>query len=288
MSRVEQPESSTHECEGCRLAYRVVGNGPPVVLIQGVGLHGDGWRPQVEALAEHHRCLTFGNRGMGASQPLGAPLSIEQMAADTLALMDALSWPSAHIVGHSMGGLIALQLALSARGRVRSLSLLCTFSRGADATRPTPRMMWLGMRSNIGTRRMRRLAFLEIVMPPEVLAREDRDALAARLEPLFGHDLGVQPPIVMKQLSAMGRYDATPRLGELAGIPTLVVTAAHDPIARPPLGRALAKAIPGARLVEFADASHGVTIQHASRVNALLRDLLFAAEASSIRRESGA
>jgi len=256
--------------EGCRLSYRVAGSGPPVLLIQGVGLHGEGWTPQTRQLSADFRCLTFDNRGMGASQPCGRPLSVEQMAADALALMDAEGWDSAHLVGHSLGGLVAQHLALAARQRVRSLALLCTVSRGRDATRMTPRVLSIGIRSSFGTLRTRRRAFLEIVMSPAGLAAADTDALAAQLEPLFGHDLAIRPPVVMKQLGALRAYDSTPRLAELAGVPTLVVGAAHDPIAPPRFGRALARAIPGARYVEFDDAAHGVVIERAERVNALL------------------
>ena len=265
---------------GCRLAYRVRGDGPPMLLIQGVGVHGDGWLPQVDALAGRHRCLWLDNRGMGASQPIGdAPISVAQMAEDARAVMDAEGWGSAHVVGHSLGGLVAQHLALESRGRVRSLSLLCTFARGSDATRMSMWMLWVGLRTRVGPRRLRRHAFLQIVMPPGVPATApERDALAARLAPLFGHDLADQPPVAMKQLSAMRRYDATPRLGELAGVPALVVSAAHDPIARSESGRALAAGIPGARYVEFADASHGVPIQHADRVNALLVEHIGRAE----------
>ena len=265
---VTAPKTLDHH--GCRLSYRVRGEGPSVLFIQGVGVHGDGWNPQVDGLRRRFRCLTFDNRGMGLSQPVGRPLSIPQMAADALAIMDAEGWPAAHVVGHSLGGLIAQHLALVARERVLSLALLCTICRGKDAAIPSPRMMWLGLRSNVGTLRMRRHAFLQIVMPPEALLRADRDALAEQLAPLFGHDLAVQPPIAMKQLSAMARYDATPRLGELAGLRTLVVSAAHDPIARPEFGRRLAESIPGARFLLIPDASHGVPIQQAERVNELL------------------
>jgi len=73
-------ETFTIEHRGCRLAYNVRGDGPPVLLIQGVGLHGDGWRPQVDELAARYRCLTFDNRGMNRSQPIGVPLSVEQLA----------------------------------------------------------------------------------------------------------------------------------------------------------------------------------------------------------------
>lgn len=272
------PEIRTLEHRGCRLAYEVRGDGPPVLLIQGVGVAGSGWKPQVDALSARFRCLSFDNRGMGMSQPISERLTVERMADDARALMDAEGWESAHVVGHSLGGPVALALALADPARVRSLSLLCTFARGRDATRLTAFMLWVGMRTRIGTRRMRRHAFLQLVMPPSALAAEDRDALAAKLAPLFGHDLADQPPVAMKQLAALRAYDATPRLSELAGIPTLVVSAEHDPIAPPASGRALAAGISGARFVQFAGASHGLPIHRAAEVNALLLDHLAAAE----------
>src|SRR6185436_21003433 len=85
-------EPATLERQGCQLSYRVEGDGPPVLFIQGVGVHGDGWLPQVQGLSARYRCLTFDNRGMGRSQPVTGPLSVEQMAEDALALMDAQGW----------------------------------------------------------------------------------------------------------------------------------------------------------------------------------------------------
>jgi pimeloyl-ACP methyl ester carboxylesterase len=256
---------------GCQLAYEIQGQGPPVLLIQGVGVHGGGWRPQVEALSDRYACLTFDNRGMGESQPTGAPVTVEQMAEDAVALLDAEGWDSAHVVGHSLGGLVALHLALTARRRVRSLALLCTFAGGRDAAPPTPRMIWIGLRTRVGTRRMRRRAFLQLVMAPGTVAAGEVDAMAERLAPLFGHDLADQHPIVGRQLAAMRAYNASSRLGELAGLPCLVVNAVHDPIAPPRAGRVLA-GIPGSRYVELADASHGVPIQYPDRINTLLID----------------
>src|SRR5690348_5898738 len=114
------------EFAGCTFAYSVRGEGEPVVFIQGAGLHGDGWLPQTESLSARFRCLTFDNRGIAKSQPAGAPVTIQQMASDTLAVMDAAGFGAAHVVGHSMGGVIAQQIALTRPERVRSLSLLCT------------------------------------------------------------------------------------------------------------------------------------------------------------------
>jgi pimeloyl-ACP methyl ester carboxylesterase len=270
--------------DGCPLAYTLrlpagLPSPTPVVLIQGVAVQGEGWLPQSQGLANRFACLTFDNRGMGKSVPTGVRrVTVERMTEDVTALMDAAGWPSAHVVGHSLGGLVAQDLALRHRERVRSLSLLCTFARGRDATRLSARMFLLGLRTRIGLRAWRREAFLRFVMPPATLARGNRGVLAQRLASLFGHDLADQPPIVAEQLRAMKRYDATPRLGLLEGIPTLVAAATFDPIARPPLGRALAKGIPGARYVEFSDASHGMTIQFANRTNALLREHIDAAQ----------
>jgi pimeloyl-ACP methyl ester carboxylesterase len=265
-----QHESRTVEHRGCRLAYDVRGTGPAVLWIQGVGVHGDGWLPQTDVLVAKYRCVTFDNRGMGRSQPAAAPITVEQMAEDALAILDAEQIESAHVVGHSLGGLVALRVALEARARVKTLTLMCTFADGKAAAPLTLRMMWLGMRTKIGTRRMRRRGFLRLVMPADALAAIDVDAYAEKLAQLFGHDLGDSPPVVNAQLSAMRKYSAAPRLGELAELPMLILSGAHDPIAPPKVSAALANGIPGARHVPFADASHGLPIQHADRVNALL------------------
>ena len=254
------------EVEGCRLRWSRRGAGPPLLFIQGTGVHGRGWLPQVEGLADRYSCVFFDNRGMGRSQPIGAPVSVERMADDAAAVMEAAGFTSAHVVGHSLGGLIALELALRSPERVRSLALLCTFARGADVTRLSWDSFWRGMRTYIGTRQSRRHAFLEMVLPPAALVGVDRDELAARLEPLFGHDLAVQPAIVFKQLAAMKAYDATPRLERIEK-PTLVVVAGRDLVAKPKWGRALAAGIPGARLIEFAEAGHGLPLVEPAEVN---------------------
>lgn len=271
-----------HESFGCRLHYEVGGAGPPVVFIQGTGVHGAGWAPQTAVLQSEFRCLSFDHRGMGASQPTGARPTIEQLARDTLVLMDAQGWASAHVVGHSLGGLVALEVALAARPRVRSLALLCTFARGRDATRLTPTMLWTGLRTRIGTRAQRRRAFLELVLPASARDDAETEAIAADLAPLFGHDLADQPPIVMAQLRAMTAYDATPRLAALAGLRTVVMSAAADRIAPPPLGRALAAGIPGAVYHELVGAAHGMPIHRAPEVNAVLRAHLQRSEAANL------
>jgi pimeloyl-ACP methyl ester carboxylesterase len=259
----------TLEANGASLSYLREGTGVPVMLLQGVGVIGEGWRPQIEALRADHAMVAPDNRGIGRSSFSGTALTIEAMAADVLAIADAEGFDRFHLAGHSMGGLIAQAIALQAPERVLSLALLCTFLHGREAARMTPDIIWTGLRTRLGTRAMRRRAFMELVMPAAYLTGAPA-TLADDLAVLFGRDLADQPPIVMKQLRAASRYDAASRLSALATIPTLVMSATHDRIALPRFGRALADTIPGARYVEIPDAGHGCTIQCAPRVSALL------------------
>lgn len=242
-------------------------------MIQGVGAFGVSPNPLVDLLARHYTCLSFDNRGIGASQPVGTRLTVKLMAADTLALMDQAGWPSANIVGHSLGGLIALQLALQAKPRVRSLSLLCTFARGADASGLTPALLWIVLRLRLGSRRVRRKAFLELVLPPDQV-KAPPPGLIERLSAVFGHDIADLPPITNRQLAAMRRHDVTPRLGELAGIPALVISGEKDMIAPPSSGRAIAAGIPGARYIGIPGASHAFPIMETERCAVLVLDHL--------------
>src|SRR5688572_2915768 len=267
---------------GIDLCCEISGTGPAVLMIQGVGVIGRGWRPQAEALSRQFAVVTFDNRGMGESAQGAGALTIEDMAADALALMDSQRIDRFHLVGHSMGGVIAQAVALAAPSRVKSLSLLCTFVNGRDAMRLSPAGMIKAMRSRLGTRAMRRRGMLRLIMPDDYLGSVDEAALAAELALLFGHDLGDQPPIAMAQLRATSRYNVSARLAALAPIPTLVMSGRHDPIASPPTGRALAAAIGTARYVEFEQASHALPIQCAREVNTLLLEHLLNAERAAL------
>jgi pimeloyl-ACP methyl ester carboxylesterase len=253
------------------LSYEDRGQGPPVVWVQGVGVAGCGWAPQVQGLSDRFRCISFDHRGIGASSPLGGSLTIDELVEDTLALMDHLGVPRAHLVGHSMGGLIVQDVAHAARERVASLALLCTFTRGTEAARLSPRLGWLGLRTRLGTRAMRRRAFLELILAPGE-RQVDLDAAALRYGEVFGRDLADSPPVVYRQLAALSRHDREVQLRELSGLPTLVISGSYDPIALPIYGRLLAEAIEGARYVEMPDASHGLPLTRTEEVNQLLAE----------------
>jgi pimeloyl-ACP methyl ester carboxylesterase len=271
--------SATVTHRGCALHYVVRGaqHADTVLLLQGVGAQGEAWRPQAEFLAQRYRTITVDNRGMGRSLPAAVPISVTQMAEDARLVLDAERVARAHVVGHSLGGPIAMQLAIDAPERVASLALLCTFANGREAAPLTWRIMTLGAGTRIGSRASRRRAFLGLIAPPDRV--REFAAQADALAELFGHDLADQPAIASAQLSAMRASDLRPHLHALGGRPVLVVSAAWDPIAPPALGRALAAAVPGASFREIADASHGWPLTHVAATNQLLASHLGAADA---------
>ena len=264
-----------------RVQYWTTGAGPAVIMIQGAGVIGEGWRPQIDALKGRYKVIWIDNRGIGQSVMTSGGLTLEDMASDVLAVAEAERTARFHLVGHSMGGLIAQQVALTAPARVLSLALLCTFFKGRQGAAMSAGLLITALRSRVGTRRMRRHAFVELVMTRDYLAAVDRDELCEGLKGLFGRDLADQPPIVMQQVRAMSKFDVSSKLAGLSGMPTLVVSAEHDRIARPDYGRALAAAIAGARFLEVKRAGHAVTIQCAPEINEILAAHLQAPSATT-------
>ena len=129
--------------KNARIQYWKTGNGPVVILVQGAGVIGEGWRPQIDALKDRHTVVWIDNRGIGQSVFTTRPLSIEDMADDVLAVADAEGLWAFHLAGHSMGGLVARPDRASRvrprpcrrdpRGEVRRVSR--RRSRGHDSMR---------------------------------------------------------------------------------------------------------------------------------------------------------
>src|SRR4051794_2334854 len=111
------------------LRYVDVGSGAPVVLIHGLAGDHTAWLAQIEALRQKHRVIAFDNRGAGQSTQVDEPVSTQDLARDTLHLMDHCRVERAHVVGRSMGGAVAQHMALMAPGRVTSLTLCASFAQ---------------------------------------------------------------------------------------------------------------------------------------------------------------
>uniref|UniRef100_A0A7S3WMX9 AB hydrolase-1 domain-containing protein n=1 Tax=Emiliania huxleyi TaxID=2903 RepID=A0A7S3WMX9_EMIHU len=120
------------------LSYRKFGSGQSkIVMIMGTAAPQDAWQRQVDALSHSHQVCVFDNRGVGSSSVPDGPYSTEAMAEDTIALMDHLGWRRAHIVGFSLGGMVAMKLASLNRHRIKSLALISTHTGGFFRRLPT-------------------------------------------------------------------------------------------------------------------------------------------------------
>lgn len=253
-----------------RIHYSEVGQGEPVLLIQGTGLTAAGWSPQIEALSASYRVISCDNRGIGKSSCSDGDISIDSMAGDVIALVQHLDTGPVHLVGHSLGGIIARRAARRAPERCKSLSLLCTLPTGRDGV--TPRWASIGnqFRSMVGTKLSRRRAFAELVSSPARIERHGIDFIIEQLTNIFGRQLEELPAVVSKQILAMAKDKGRPDLPEVRRIPTLIVSGADDKIAPPIFGERLHGAIEGSSLMVIAQEGHAVTIQDAPRINDLL------------------
>lgn len=242
--------------DDARIAYDVAGDdGTPVLLIMGFAVRGLAWRRQVPPIAERHRVVWFDNRGVGKTEARLRPLTMKRFAADAVGLLDHLGLDRAHVVGISMGGMIAQHVALNHRDRLRSLSLIATHSGGLRAFLPTRIGTRLFLKANKGGPGSGQ-ATMELLMSPEHLARCDRGALLRDLQAEFDENMSRRGRLA--QASAMLRHDTRKRLHALSGLPTLVMQPAADRLIRSEHSARLARAIPGAKLLTIPTVGHGL------------------------------
>ncbi|HJL18712.1 MAG TPA: alpha/beta hydrolase [Sandaracinaceae bacterium LLY-WYZ-13_1] len=242
--------------------------GPPVLLIMGMGMRGHVWKPQVERLEGDHRLITFDNRGVGDSEEAPGWWTMEDMADDARRVLDAAGWETAHVVGVSMGGMVAQHLALRAPERLRSLTLIATHAGGPPAWIPP----WRGLRGFLEVNllppeeRFHALAYL--LYPADFLRVADRETMVARMR----DQLGSRPSasVRKKQLGAVLRHDTRARLAEIA-TPSLIVCSAEDALVDPREQERLTRRMPRAEVVRYDRAGHGLIFQCAGPLAAALR-----------------
>lgn len=266
------------DVNGTRLWYETAGtSGTPVVLVMGLGFPGKAWTPQVTALAARHRVLFFDHRGIGLSRDARGIHRIETLAADTLGLMDHLGWERAHVAGISMGGLVALEAALAARTRLLSLTLISSYAGGGVNWFPC-RQAWRWVPQTLLARGGGRIRALQHqLLSRDFLAAVDRETLGREM----AVHLGTRAPLstLLGQMGGVLLYDARRRLSALESLPVLIIQAGRDIMIPPRKGEELERLLPGARLVTFPDAGHGVTLEKTEEVNRLLLEHFREAEA---------
>jgi 3-oxoadipate enol-lactonase len=256
-----------------RLFYDTAGTrGTPVLLIMGFGVPGHMWMNQIPALAEHHRVAWFDNCGAGqTTRSRRRPYTMHDLGRHAVAVLDHLGWADAHVVGVSMGGMIAQEMALSFRGRVRSLTLVVTHGGGLRNLVPPMRSLWMFARGFMGPRENRARVLERLIFPDEYLATVDVTPLRNALRDHVVSAASLRDRL--SQVAAVMTHRAVARLPRLAGTPTLVVKASRDMLVRPSASHQLHAGIPGAKLVEF-DAGHAVLHQCAPRLNQVVLEHL--------------
>lgn len=262
-----------------QLAYDVAGAaGSPVLLIMGFCVPGRAWRLQTPALASQHRVAWFDNRGVGGSGSPEGPWSMTDMAADALALLDHLGWQRAHVVGVSMGGMIAQHLALRAPERLHSLSLIATHAGGLRALLPTAAGARRFLATSVGTPKQRLDQLQKLLFPADFLATCERDWLRQ----VMLNDFGQPVPMASRrrQFAAIRGHRSDDQLHQLKAMPTLLVRPGQDQLIQPQQSDRLARLLPHARVLRFDQAGHGVIRQCADALNRELLGWFAQAEAA--------
>ena len=230
----------TVDAGGTELYYERSGSGEPMLLIQGMAATHLAWgRPFLDALERDFECIVYDHRGMGRSARAEMPFTIVDLAGDALALLDALGLESVHVVGISMGGMIAQELALAHPERVRTLTIGASYCGGPDGTLMDPAdLALLGEAWKSGDPLQVYRAMWEINLSPAFRADDSNFGPFREM----AEALPAPAPVIYEQMRACGRHDTSERLGALA-MPTMVIHGTADRLLRSPNGEQIAALI---------------------------------------------
>jgi pimeloyl-ACP methyl ester carboxylesterase len=253
---------------GIRLRYDEAGTGDAVLLIAGLGMPGALWSPQMKGLSPHFRVITFDNRGVGETDlPADAVYTPAQMADDAAALLRHLKIARAHVVGLSMGGTVAQEMALRHPQLVRSLVLVSTWSR-ADARFIRVIEAWVSLWARVPLEERYRHVLYPWIFSAEFFEKKDNVESAFRGAMALSHQTKVEG--LDRQARGIFVWNGTrgPRLATLK-VPTLVVGGKDDILTPPDYARGLAKLIRRAKLT-LMPGGHLLTLEHADVFNRTL------------------
>jgi 3-oxoadipate enol-lactonase len=259
----------TVDVNGQTLYYEEHGEGEPLVCIMGLATDLVAWTLQVPAFSAAHRVIVFDNRDVGRSSRAKGPYEVADMARDVLALADALELDSFHLLGYSMGGAIAQEIACQAPARIRTLTLAVTFASGRA---------WARSLSDTWSARVRLISREQHIDELLLLNHseeffENADAVAYMRGLMLDNPHPQEPDAFARQLAASSRHDARDRLGALA-LPTHVIGAERDILVPVWKAKELAELIPNAELMVIEGAPHSALIEQAERFNNAVLDFI--------------
>ncbi|SFM65911.1 alpha/beta fold hydrolase [Thermodesulforhabdus norvegica] len=244
--------------------YEVHGDGAPLIFLSGLSGGAWSWYRQIPYFKERYRVIVFDNRGAGRSSMPPGPYSMEDFAGDALALLEELGIDRAFVVGISMGGMIAQQLAVMAPDRVRAMVLGCTHCGRARRIAPEA---WV----------LERLGNNQGLTPEEILDKNIpllfgpafREKHPEEIEEYKKVHLSMPPQPIdafQAQVAAINTFDVCEKLSALK-CPVLIITGKDDILVPPENSRVLAELIPNARLVEWENIGHAIHLENPELFN---------------------
>jgi 3-oxoadipate enol-lactonase len=250
------------------LDYERTGAGPPLLLIMGMSGTSLSWgEPFLEELRRDFDVIAYDHRGVGASSRLQGPLTIRQMAADAAGLLYALELGSAHVLGISMGGMVAQELALAQPDLIRTLALGCTYCGGPGSVHIDPQVLLpLIEARQAGDRELALRRSWEINVSPAFAA--DEEAWARFVAIALRRSVAVS--VIEQQARAIAAHDTSERLGGIEQR-TLVIHGTVDRLLPLANGEMIAELIPGASLERFDGVGHLFFWERPERAAELLR-----------------
>ncbi|OGT49835.1 MAG: hypothetical protein A3F17_05035 [Gammaproteobacteria bacterium RIFCSPHIGHO2_12_FULL_41_15] len=235
-----------------RLYYEVSGEGEPLILIGGLASDHLGWQVILSELSRYFRVITMDNRGAGQSEVPAEPYTTQMMAEDVADLLQALNIPRAHVLGHSLGGAVAQQLAIHYPQKIHRLILCHSFVKAAAVT-----MMAIETTVKLMTHKVPLTLIAENNLPwlysSSFLSDERRRAVA--LDRMLNKPHLITFQGYKNQAAAMLTHDTREYLCQITA-PTLVLTGAEDILVAPEVSKAIAALLPQATLEIMANTAH--------------------------------
>jgi pimeloyl-ACP methyl ester carboxylesterase len=278
------------ELPATSLFYERRGTGAPLLLIQGMSGTQASWgEPFLRELERHFDLVAYDHRGIGRSAPWRTPFTIVDLAQDARALLDHLGWERAHVLGISMGGMVAQELALEHPERIRTLALGCTYCGGEQAALAGPEILAMfrqagggGATPPGGVPATPPPGGVPATPPPGGTPPTPPPSGEGLLGTLAAHlssgtlarmALAVPAPLgaILLQLQAVGGHDTSARLPGLR-VPTLVLHGTRDPVLPAANGELIARLVPDARLELLDGAGHLFWLEQPGRTVELLRE----------------
>ena len=248
---------------GIELYYEIHGQGEPLIMIMGLRRNAEWWYTQIPDLSKHFKTIVFDNRGAGRSDKPEMDYSIRLFADDTVGLMEALSIKQAHVIGISMGGYIAQELAINYPDKVKHLILGCTSCGGERAVMMSPEDM-------------KEFSDIEGLTPEEILRKNMRiyfsDEYIQRSSETIEEFIEIslrhpQPPeFFERQFAACLKHDTVDRLDRISA-PTMIMAGDDDPLVPSENSNILKELMPEAELYFFTRLRHCFLIEDADMFN---------------------